>query len=303
METPVDLNEVLGPIAFKYCDARGLDILRNRRLKVTPPLYFNDPFEFTPHVVCNSPARRVKAHFQDKAELRRLYEQQKKSGYKGGQREFRRSLRRMRPQLIAQGIPLVPQAVKNLQNELLPSLSREIGVLCLSARADSLLMWGHYCSSHEGIVIGVDIEWERFRKGTKGLMAVKYVRERAIWDTSCRPGSSEESRAKEEIVYCKNADWRYEQELRQVFRLGSLLKEAGEKGVSYFLPVPASVIKCVILGLRTPAELENEVRSILSEEKLSHVSLWKAELHESQFALNFHCIKQGLSGSAREATV
>jgi len=33
---------------FKYCDARGVSILQDLELKITPPNEFNDPFEFRP---------------------------------------------------------------------------------------------------------------------------------------------------------------------------------------------------------------------------------------------------------------
>jgi hypothetical protein len=35
---------------FEDCDQRGIDILQSLRLKVTPPIRFNDPFEFMPKV-------------------------------------------------------------------------------------------------------------------------------------------------------------------------------------------------------------------------------------------------------------
>lgn len=34
-------------ILYKYCDLRGIDILKKCRLKVTPPGYLNDPMEWT----------------------------------------------------------------------------------------------------------------------------------------------------------------------------------------------------------------------------------------------------------------
>jgi hypothetical protein len=303
METPIDLHEVLGPIAFKYCDERGLDIIRNLRLKVTPPLYFNDPFEFTPHVVCSSPNRKFKDFFGDKREQRKLYDQQRSLGYQGTMREFRRELRKMRPELISQGAPRIPEANRALQEKMLSHYSGEHGVVCLSKRSDSLLMWGHYSRAHTGFVVGLDLQWKPFNAANKGMREVEYVRERPKWDTITPLEGMEANRALEKIIFSKNEDWAYEGELRQLFELKCLLKETGKNENSYYLEMPTHVVKCAILGLRTPAELENEVRSILSEEKLSHVSLWKAALHESQFALNFHCIKQGLSGSAREATV
>jgi len=301
METPIDLHEMLGPIAFKYCDDRGLDILRNLRLKVTPPLYFNDPFEFTPHVVCSSPNRKFKDFFGDKKEQRKLYDQQRRLGYQGTMREFRRELRNRRPELISQGTPRIPEANRALQEKMPSHYSREHGVMCLSKRSDSLLMWGHYSRAHTGFVVGLDLQWKPFNAANKGMRDVKYVRERPEWDTVTPLEGMEANRALEKIIFSKNEDWAYERELRQLFELKCLLKETGEKGDSYYLEMPAHVVKCVILGLRTPKELENGVRMILCDEKLAHVSLWKAGLHESQFALNFQCLKPGLRCSEQDA--
>jgi hypothetical protein len=39
--------QITPPILYKYCDLRGLDILANLRLKVTP---FNDPSELAPRM-------------------------------------------------------------------------------------------------------------------------------------------------------------------------------------------------------------------------------------------------------------
>lgn len=39
------------PLLYKYLDQHGLDAIANLELRVTPPNEFNDPFEFTPHLV------------------------------------------------------------------------------------------------------------------------------------------------------------------------------------------------------------------------------------------------------------
>jgi hypothetical protein len=67
--------------AYKYCSAHGLDILTSLHLKITPPNQFNDPFEFTPHVVCSNPARRIKRFFNDKTNLTKLYSAKKEGGF------------------------------------------------------------------------------------------------------------------------------------------------------------------------------------------------------------------------------
>jgi hypothetical protein len=66
--------------AFKYCDGRGIDILLNLELKITPPDQLNDVFEFSPHVICSAPRRMAKDVMRDKAAVRESYHEDKRSG-------------------------------------------------------------------------------------------------------------------------------------------------------------------------------------------------------------------------------
>jgi len=152
---------------------------------------------------------------------------------------------------------------------------------------DSMLMWGHYCSAHRGIVIGFNRSWVWFQ-GPKGLRPVTYVRDRVIWDTSVKPGSVKEFQTAKQMVFSKNADWAYEKELRQMFLLKGLRKRALPDGrAGHFLPLKPEAIKSVVLGLRCSKETENTVRTALVRSGLSHVSVRRAVLHVSKFAVNF----------------
>jgi hypothetical protein len=65
---------------FKYCDGRGVDILLNLELKITPPDQLNDVFEISPHVICSAPRRMAKDVIRDKAAVRESYHEDKRSG-------------------------------------------------------------------------------------------------------------------------------------------------------------------------------------------------------------------------------
>src|SRR5229473_2980703 len=45
---------------YKFGGAHGLTILHTLQLKITPPNEFNDPFEFTPKMVCSDPVRYMR---------------------------------------------------------------------------------------------------------------------------------------------------------------------------------------------------------------------------------------------------
>lgn len=75
---------------YKYCDQRGIDIVENLRLIVTPPNQFNDPFELTPHALSKLDRRTARHTALDKDGLRKMYEAGKASGkFAISFREFR----------------------------------------------------------------------------------------------------------------------------------------------------------------------------------------------------------------------
>lgn len=51
---------------FRYFPARrGIEALALRALMVTPPKYFNDPFEFSPVIKCKDPRAFARRKFQE----------------------------------------------------------------------------------------------------------------------------------------------------------------------------------------------------------------------------------------------
>jgi Protein of unknown function (DUF2971) len=272
---------------FKYCDDRGVRILENLELKITPPNQFNDPFEFRPRVTCSSANRRFKNLLRDKNELRRMFLAQKSEGFRGDFREFKKQLRKIRPTIVKALVPRMPEVNTELQTTYPERVSADHGVLCMSARKDSIVMWGHYCDKHRGMVIGFDRSWNMFG-AVQGLRAVEYVRERVQWDTSWVPGGSKETAFLAQLIFSKNDEWKYEGELRQLFTLGSLPSRTVEDGSrGYFLPIPAQIVVSVSLGMRCSAALEKAVRSALDNPHLRHVRLDRARLHDNDFALEF----------------
>ncbi len=275
-------------VAYKYLNGHyALEMLRTLELKITPPNQFNDPFEFTPHVVCASPEREAKHLLKRKGELKEMYEQEKGLlMFSGNFREYREKIKRMRPALLAGVKKEMPKASARLQRDYLDGISTAVGVLSLSARADSIVMWGHYADRHRGVVIGFDTSWEVFQTG-KGLRSVQYSRERLTWDSSWKRGSAAEKTYVEQMVRHKNDEWAYERELRQLFQLAGLRRRRLDDGsTGYFLSVPAPVIVRVILGSRCPSDVQDEVRRVLQEPRWSHIAPPKrATLHQTDFAI------------------
>ena len=155
----------------------------------------------------------------------------------------------------------------------------------MSSRRDSIVMWGHYCDKHRGLVIGLDQSLPIFQSG-KGLRRVNYVQERVIYDSSWNCGRKEIGDFADQLVFSKNYEWSYEEELRQLFKLQGLINRLLADGVAgYFLPIPHSAIVSIMLGAKSSKQLEEAVKTTLRDPQFAHVVVKRAALHDTKFSL------------------
>src|SRR5664280_402943 len=130
---------------YKYSSAKwGIAILRDLRLKVSPPNSFNDPFEFTPQTL--NPLKDVKS----------AYAVFQRNGLPCSFDCFQEKLWPW----LCQDVQLKEQFVReNISDDLneKDKASEFVGVLCLSQLPDDIRMWSHYAQNHTGITIGLDV--------------------------------------------------------------------------------------------------------------------------------------------------
>ena len=272
------------PLLFKYCDARGVDILQNLRLKVTPPIEFNDPFEFMPKVDTKFTRDGIEKRLSSTRLLRGFWRKISSDlDFETFREAYMKELHRPRARHIRETLIELQRAAAKEKEGVLTFMSRRFGVACYSEIADDILMWAHYAKSHQGVVIGFDVQHRFFRLG-QNLMPVIYRSERvdATFDYNGlqlgEPGLS--------IFRSKSPHWGYEREWRQFFLLRKSAKIQTESGcVLYFQKLPPTVINQVILGFRCSPEIEGAVRDALTHRNLRRVQLRRAVLHERDFRL------------------
>jgi Protein of unknown function (DUF2971) len=275
---------------YKFCDNRGVAILQNLELKITPANQFNDPFEFTPVVVCSDLEAEARSLIepQDMRFFESKYFEEKASGkfvgsFQGFMDEF----------VTSHLMKAIPDTAKKLQDGYLDLISTHFGVLCLSKKRNSIVMFAHYGDNHHGFVIGFDDSNSVFQKG-KGLLPVNYVSERIVFDMNWEMGGAEERKYAEMLIFTKNEEWKYENEVRQIFPLDECPikkpfkdKRTEKEMTNHFYPMPAEAIQSVSLGIKCSTELESQIRLVLQNKHFSHVKLERARLHDSKFELTF----------------
>ena len=226
----------------------------SKDLFTTPTLYFssssqfNDPFECRPRVVFDGDDRLVIA-------------------------SFARSLMQRDPTLSAHDAVVEANVLmqksgnlqrrqeswNDLRQEMIKRVSEEVGMFCLSAVGDSILMWSHYAKMHQGYCI-------QFESGDHTpffgrALPVKYQDEYP----EVVAFKTIEYELAEISLLTKSSAWSYEQEHR-------IMDFDSGKGPRTY---PAALMKSICFGLRMPAEDRAAIRSWV-EQRSAPVAFYEA---------------------------
>jgi hypothetical protein len=224
---------------------------------MTPPMEFNDPFEFLPRIAQTDLARLQKS---TPHELQKIFEYQlSKVGsvlFGDGSSSFTRI------KVTEENLSRFKELLSQNGEEMIATLKRRIntyiGVLSLSSEPDIALMWAHYALKHEGFVVGfkTDSLWtdemDSFNARVVGPFQVNYSPkqpETSIFDTEFDAWFS-----------TKQSIWEYECEYRYVANLDKAdqIKRNGDRSIHLYDFSKDAVCE-VILGLRTSPEMEKKL--------------------------------------------
>jgi hypothetical protein len=134
------------------------------------------------------------------------------------------------------------------------------GILSLSSRYDSILMWSHYAEFHKGFCIGFNEtklrESSMFGKGGPVVYNNEFPK------INPRDDSSPEKSFIQ--THTKAKDWSYEEE----YRLTKLFYPNEPKPSDRIVTVPNDFISEIVLGLKISEEHKNEIIKIAKEKGL-----------------------------------
>jgi hypothetical protein len=253
-------------ILYKYCPPERLDVLERRRIRLTPPACFNDPFEFQP----------VLKHLFSDDELQSVADQEVEKSLKAELKKYG-PLAKFVPkdifesycsQLQKQFAPMFRTSEQNIiaaiRRKMDDEFNKHVGVLCLSEYWDSILMWGHYSRSHEGFVLGFDSAHQFFNQRRTPsdefgyLREVRYTETRPVISSLGGVDGTEWFEAKAEV-------WKYEKEWRMFLVLSSA-SEVQKQGDSliHLFEYPTEAVREIILGLNCSNATEAAIRVTVS---------------------------------------
>lgn len=122
---------------------------------------------------------------------------------------------------------------------------KNIGVLCLSRKKDSILMWSHYAGDHKGFNIEFEVPAD--------IPVLPVIYEETLTPRHIRDIYARSSAGFIHIAYSKHIDWKYEEEWRLSVHRGDRIG-----------PLPGK-IRGINFGLRMPDQHKKTLYNIVSK--------------------------------------
>lgn len=151
-------------------------------------------------------------------------------------------------------------------------LDSKIGILCLSKKRDSHLMWAHYTGNHSGAVF----EFYNNHPFFDGQIDVEYRSERLRIDFNYF--IKRELPIPLSMLFSKPDAWKYEEEVRITRDLVNLTTsgDASDSLPIYLAELPLECVKSITLGIKSSKEsvlaIYNEIKDTQIELNLADIS-------------------------------
>ncbi len=283
-------------IFYKYLTSEaGLNVLNNGTIRFSNPICFNDPYDSNmPFIIKNS------KELTNKDFLKLINLLKKRS-----------DLKEFLP--INFDIIKAEEIIKEANNykinpyehlnRILAPMKDKMRVLSLSSKNDNLLMWGHYCHNHEGIVIGFNCNCFTFKNIVKVPYSEKIpeITGKLLEDFELETNEALDELHK--ILQTKSKDWSYEEEWRctidveksyEFFKHLSInqkvstqfLNELKRQENYIHYPFPLNSVQSIYLGVNI--NIIDEFRIInLKKFKYPQAKIFKAYLSKDCFKIIF----------------
>jgi hypothetical protein len=237
----------------------ALDIITNRRVYLSSPVHFNDPFDCAPAFVLggdpNDP-EFVKKLLRHQEELRRKLPPEEQERVISTQRVD------------------VNQLASALEETIRGTLVGMLRVLCVSSEHLHPLCWSHYASNHTGICLHFST---KVKSIFRGAAQVLYQKERSpIVIDGGPPGDD----AYDKSALTKAEFWSYEDEYRIVtMRDGPMSDQFDGDG---YIRFPAEALCGITLGMHI-SDSDRDLILQMARMSSPQIPVWRAKMHPKEF--------------------
>ncbi len=265
-------------IVYKYLPIERLTYLEDGLLRITQPEELNDPYECFPV----PPTIDELSLVLNDVLAKRIIDIQSSKLPKHKKSELKlKETRRIKAEITK----VKKETEGNFRTHFITKTNQIIngmlGILSLSRRWDSSLMWAHYTNSHKGFCIGFDAsnpffsDYNKMEDKDKIFMPVKYSNERIRVPTEFG------EKINPYIMLTKSKDWEYEDEERLLVKLDLSDKKISQTPYDiHLIKVSHTLIKEIIAGAKMPPNSLNKLENFC---KAHGIPIYKSEMSETKF--------------------
>lgn len=234
---------------FKYFPVNldKVEMLARRQILLTPPKYFNDPWDFL-----------VRRELITEDEVRAQFDEcQRKAPGPLTFDEFKTGI-------------TCPEFVNREGSDMQAELSKRFGVVSLTSDSYNRLMWGYYADSHRGFVAEFAHDAAMETNGIESALSPFGLAVKVTYTLTPPRFKADFSNSIE--VYCtKHEEWRHENEWRVIEYLAAAAPEPTDGKTFYLLRFNPKDLLRVIFGLRVDPALEKRLSEMLDMKEFAHV--------------------------------
>jgi Protein of unknown function (DUF2971) len=279
---------------YKYCDKKGADILKNKRLKISKINGLNDPFELKAAVDTSYSYESILDDITDDVEAQtKLMDAFIEAGrylndYKSGFLEWYKQNGHNHLDFIKDACG---EGMKTAINIMYEYSCNKFRFLCFSACPDSILMWSHYGKNHTGMLFKFETDKFIFndvedKYSVEDIIhKVEYSNERVKLPPSISFKDDKIYTALLPLCKRKHYDWAYEKEYRLLFRYD----QSEDKP---YIDIASKSLEEVVLGMNCDSPTEKKVIKLLGQQEFSHVILKRAKMHPDLFSLTYESVNR-----------
>lgn len=261
---------------YKYFPPPRVDFLDDYLVRFTPPADLNDPYECLPAI----PAYILERGMEKM--LDKISNTNPAMVGTAKQRKIAKDELSKHKKRLVESFNTLDKMREHYYRVTNENINSRLGILSLSRRWNSALMWSHYTYSYAGYCVGFNRDHKFFeaydtdRGDRSELLAVRYGQDRAIL-----PGGKLSEDDVSNVLLRKSTDWSYEEEERLVAVLELSTKRIEASPYPYHLfEVPSDAISEIIVGQRSAPELIKKAK--LAAKQLQ-VPLYKTKVSDSSF--------------------
>jgi Protein of unknown function (DUF2971) len=273
-------------ILYKYLPPTRIDCIQNCLIRFTQYGDFNDPFELNPNIDKLGEENQIR-ELLSRDFLKIVEEKYSQNPLLSAfiSKEAFLTLALTQEESVKNAVAgIEPYVVQLLPGILQKTVNSLMGALSLSEIYDHELMWSHYAGEHKGYVIGFDSSHPFFNQKKSAVDELRHLRKIDYRDKP--PVINLMDTNGSELFFAKSSKWKYEVEWRMVLPLSDSAELIDKTPYPIHLfRFPAQAVERIILGAKISDDNKVIIKSLMGDERFSHVKLYQARLDSSSYGI------------------